>query len=219
MGLFKKVLKSLSAISLSSMMLPGVSAAGQAYEFTPQERLTVAFMAAQGVTKFVMLNEKRGRMVAVDNANVTLSVPAITGAARGDDLAENPGSTPAGIWQLRFSPHQGAGDAAIIFKDMAGKDYAYVIHRAAPNGTRAALLDRARLDRNPDSLRVSDGCINLRPKDYDLVSTFAQSAVQIYGDHGPIPVQASFLAVLPESENLEETRKFLKNFYVGPSAY
>lgn len=184
---------------------------------TPQEQVTVDFMAAKGVPSFLMLNEKRGAMLAIEKGRVRFEVPAISGATRGDDFASTPGATAASIWPLRFSPDQTAKDAAIVFKDFGR--YAYVIHRVS-NGPGQRRLDR--LDGRPPftdperDRRISDGCINLRTQDYDLVSRFAKQAESIYAENGPAPVRASFLVVLPENPDPAYTQRFLEKAGLRP---
>lgn len=200
--------KYMSRVVLAASLSTSFSAASAADDltFTPQEDLTIRHMAAQGVQQFLMMNEKRGRLIAVDQGRAVLDVPAISGKNRGDNLIQTPASTPAGIYPLTISRNQTASDAVMVFDDKG--PYAYVIHRAG--GFRLDRLNGKKPFTNPEKdLRVSTGCISTRSEDYNMMSQFATYAAQQAGMN-PGAGQKALLVILPETDRPEETARFLK---------
>ena len=186
----------------------------------PREEIIARDLCEQrGVCKILLINKKIGRLHAVENGKIVLSVPAITSTERGDSFDKSPGVTPAGIFPLRISRDQDAPDAAMCFAEL-GRDgrmttctpgsmnIGYVIHIAA-NQRRAQILAQPTRYKPDTQLRLSAGCINLDALDYKRISAFAQAAGQTLTTRDGTPVRTdSFLVTLPESQKVEDIRQF-----------
>lgn len=197
----------------AQLMLGSSVSAFAAPPLTPQEQATVTYLESRGVTKFLLMNEKRGVLMTVDSGAVTQTLPALSGARTGDSRQTHPGSTPAQIFPLEISPRQEADDADMVFqRDPRGMNY--VIHRLFANASadRGQRLNAAAPYTNPGrDRRISTGCISLRPKDYDLVSSFARTSRQtINGRDGQPYMTAPFLVVLPETSDPKATIEYFK---------
>ena len=210
----RAALKGLFAFASASVM--GVAAAAPV-RLSAQEQVTIEYMSKHGVTSFLMMNEKRGHLLAIENGAVVEQVPALSGARRGDDRVAVPGSTPSRIFPLLITDEtrQGEKDSALLF-DRHPNGTVYVIHRA-PLGKAQRRLDRlngAGPFTNPDrDRRISSGCINVRDADYDLVSAFAvrsrQTMTKATGERW---ITSSWLVVLPETSDPAKTIAHFERF-------
>lgn len=200
------------AMAVQAVAAP-LALAAPSFKMTAQEEATVAYMQERGVTRFLMLNEKRGELLMVADGKVIDHVPALSGAKRGDDREAVPGSTPSRIFPLQLSLNQSAKMSVMTFEpDPSGVDY--VIHRllGGDKQHRAERLEaKAPYTQPGRDRRISSGCINVRSGDYDIVSTFAQASRQtILGRSGQPYMTAPFLVVLPETSDPKATIEYFK---------
>ena len=202
----------VSPSEVMSAPFAATSAKATSLAVTPQEKATIDYMRTRGITRFIMLNEKRGLLLSVQDGELIAAVPALSGINRGDDRAVVPGSTPARIFPLELTQNQAAPSSVMIFeRDKSG--VLYVIHRVFGGDSqhRSERLEGKAPFTNPGKdRRISSGCINLRSKDYDTVSAFAVAARQtILNKSGAPYMTASFLVVLPETMSPQATVKYL----------
>jgi hypothetical protein len=204
----------------AAVAMPFAAAQAPVEKLDAREEVIARDLCEQrGVCKILLMNKKIGRLRAIEDGKIVLSVPAITSTERGDTFDKSPGVTPAGIFPLRISPGQDAPDAAMCFAEL-GRDgkittctagsgnIGYVIHIAA-NQRRAQILSQPYRYKPETQMRLSAGCINLDAGDYKRISAFAQSAAQTLTTRDGTPVRRdSFLVTLPESDKVEATRNF-----------
>ncbi len=206
----RTALKVLLALSAA-----GVTPAAEARPLDPQEQAAIEHMRARGVTSFLMLNKRRGVLLAVRDGQIQSTLPAISGEDRGDDRKTALGATGANIYALTISPEQEAYNADMWFERNPNGTL-NSIHRLPedPLGRRLKRLEKAGPASDPGrDRRMSAGCINLRSKDYDLASAFARSARQTMNlPNGEPGLEASFLVVLPESPDPRKTIEILSKF-------
>lgn len=196
-----------AAAAVATSVAGGASAASSSsIHFTPQEQLVVDYFAARGLKKFLMLSEARGALLAIENGHVAQRVSALSGKMSGDYAAVNNKVTPAGFYDLKFSPDQSDPDAYMQFYRRADNSID-VIHPQinVPGQNRAQRLATG----TPDEKRISGGCVNVSLQDYRAMSAFARAARQPFSSvDGKKTIEASFLIILPENVGL--TRKILE---------
>lgn len=180
----------------------GIAAQNRAPKPSPQEAAMIAHMAVRGVTSFAMLNEKKGHLLLVKDSQVQSALPAISGRDAGDKLEAGKFVTPAGIFPLHPHDELAHPQSSIAYHDVPDTDISYTLHRVV-KGRETRLASG-----KPALMRMSDGCINLFPHDYDVLGQFVLASKQaIQNASGQPEAAASWLVVLPESPKPDDTAR------------
>ena len=161
-----------------------------------QEKLAIAYFNARGLHKFLLLNKRRGQILAVENGEVILRKNAISGKVAGDEIDTLAPVTPAGFFSLAFSRDQDGPNASMSF-NVRRDGSVDVVHPVinVPGQSRMRRLTRG----TAADKKISSGCVNLAPDDYRLMAQFARSARQTMTSvDGSRQISGSFFVVLPD---------------------
>ncbi len=187
-----------------------VAVTGQSHaatvQLTEQERLVISyFETRRGLKKFLLLSEKRGEIMMIDQGRVISRMSALSGQVSGDDAVVGSKVTPAGFFELTFSPDQNSDDAYMQFYRRADNSIDVIHPQIDVRGQKRA--ERLAYGKANDK-RISGGCVNVKPWDYAPLSVFARAARQNFASaDGTRHLEGSFLIILPE--NLARTRDIL----------
>lgn len=204
-----------SVFALAFAVAGASSAANANIALTDQEKEAAELLHARGLTRVMILNEKKGRMLIVEQGAVIATMPAITGKTIGDSLDRKKDVTPAGMYPLTPSPSLYHPSSSITYYDFPDSDFpghkvASTIHRVV-RGREAALAGN-----DPAAKRISNGCINVFDADFRKVADYAMTSLHtvVYpdGQKGP---RASWLYILPESNEsgkVLETLRQVKSY-------
>ncbi len=186
------------------------AAAGQGHEpsiqLTEQERLVISYFEAErGLKKFLLLSEKRGEIMMVDHGRIVARRSALSGQVSGDHAVVGSKVTPAGFFELTFSPDQDSPDAYMQFYRRADNSIDVIHPEIEVRGQKRA---ERLVSGKAEDKRISGGCVNVRRRDYAPLSAFAMAARQDFASvDGTRHLEGSFFIVLPE--NVSKTREIL----------
>lgn len=194
-----------STLALAGALSFGSGAALAETVLTDQEKLAADILSERGLTKVMILNEKKGHLLIVEDGKVVKTMSAVTGKRVGDDINMSKEMTPAGMYPLTPSPDLAHPKSSIMFYDVPGTPEAYTFHRVI-KGREKALAGT-----DPAKKRLSNGCVNLFEADFRAVAGYTMtSAKTVVFPDGQKGHHASWVLILPESENLAKTREMLK---------
>ena len=171
-----------------------------------QEKLAISYFSARGLQKFLLLNKRRGQILAVENGDVILRRNAISGKMAGDEIDTPAPVTPAGFFSLAFPKDTDGPNASMSFN--VRRDGSHDVVHPVINVSGQNRLRRLTRGSAADK-KISGGCVNLAPEDYRLMSQFALSARQTMTSvDGARQITGHFFIVLPDK--VAATRQILK---------
>lgn len=170
---------------------------------TPDEQKTISYMGTHGITEFIMLNKKRGKILFIEDKKIIRADSALSGKLKGDNLRDDFMVTPAGIHIMR--PHGNGDSIGFLLTDTKyapniKTDYSIhtVINPAGEN--RPARL----AGNDPNKKRISSGCVNVSQNTLTALLKFIDRPHQTFNDDRNEPyVMGSFFVVLPETKPVE----------------
>ncbi|MDY0029548.1 MAG: hypothetical protein RBR86_06360 [Pseudobdellovibrionaceae bacterium] len=208
-------LKTKLAILFNSALLAGTFACGQAHALTspelpeenylhlnrqdavPDTNFAINYMKSLGIDRFIFLDKKTASIKLLDRGVIVHEVPALIGKLKGDHIKD--GVTQAGIFALQISGNQSHDETAIIYSFAEKHDF-NAIHplmdiqgQNRPNRIK---------NENPDTRRITDGCINLAREDYNQVAQFAIESLR-FSQGGDIS-QYAYMVVAPEKKAMSD---------------
>ncbi|MFA7277095.1 MAG: hypothetical protein WC043_09880 [Pseudobdellovibrionaceae bacterium] len=187
----------LAASALTGALVSQAAPPAPLPEFTDGERLTMAFMQTQGISSYMMLNKARGTVRGIVDGEKVFEVSALFGKTKGDSKDANPYTTPAGQHEIIPTIQQEHPRAALVF-DYGTTVRRYVIHRLidVPHENRPQRLASVTARDN----YISNGCVNVEPRDYPMLSRFVEGAQQRWQRPDGVQTTSSVFVVMPERE-------------------
>ncbi|GEM_PF-2349676 len=185
------------SILFGLLAAPAMVLANNATEEITPESFATNYMASFGIHRFLLLNKIAGQIIMIDHGTIKGRFNALSGKKSGDD--NKPYVTPAGVFPILRSIDQSHPQSAMILSERGNKNY-IAIHPVIdiPGQNRRKRIQSS----NPDSKRISDGCINLTLDDYKTAADFTLEAM-LFSSNGEI-IRPAYLLVLPETTKLAE---------------
>lgn len=165
-------------------------------QLTRDEKLVVAYWQSRGVDRMLLLNEQRGKLMAIENGKIVSQGNAISGKIKGDDVTKDDRVTPAGLFPLE--PVGTLKEPYIIFKQYGRVTYAiHPTFNVRGENREVRLQSISAADK-----RLSAGCVNVSRSDFDEYMRFVWGPKQTYEADDGTYRYANVMVVMPEQTSV-----------------
>lgn len=174
-----------------------------------QARMVANYMQAAGYETLVVLDKNNAELLVIDKGEVVMRSPALYGKGKGEDVSNDPNTTPAGIFALReysVSTRDYAGGLALGFLNT--KNSSYIIHPTYQR-LREQRRDERLASPTPDDNAISFGCVNVPYDFYNSMTAYLKGKTTVRLSQAGYVTALPRFVVLPKVQSLSETANIL----------